>query len=63
MKQIPEISREVTDRLPYMPQLNGLRALAVTFVIIHYYTKDGWGFGAQAGVNIFFIISGFLITK
>jgi len=55
-------ARVRTDTLPYMAQLDALRAFAVIAVIIHHYTRSGWGFGADSGVKLFFTLSGFLIT-
>ena len=60
----------------HIPSLNGLRALSILLVIFshlynHHYFNDGdilikyvplWLFNGALGVNIFFIISGFLIT-
>ncbi len=47
-------------RLGYMPELDGLRALAVGAVLFHHFVAEGmWG---PAGVHLFFVISGFLIT-
>ncbi len=49
-----------------IPSLNGLRALSILFVLIGHIQvanlKRLDAPGAQIGVNIFFIISGFLIT-
>lgn len=45
----------------YMPQLDGLRAIAVTLVILaHCWWRES-GLGHQ-GVRLFFVLSGFLIT-
>ncbi len=48
--------------LAYMPQLDALRAFAVTAVIVHHFIPGGWAYGAAAGVRLFFTLSGFLIT-
>ena len=45
-----------------MAQLDGLRAFAVTAVVIHHYKPGGWVYGADSGVKLFFTLSGFLIT-
>ena len=39
MNFFPEINPKTTDPLPHMPQLDGLRALAVTAVLIHHYRR------------------------
>lgn len=54
------------NRLSYMPQLDGLRAVAISLVLVgHFYSKASsipiplaW-----LGVQLFFVLSGFLITK
>ena len=45
----------------YRPDIDGLRALAVVAVIIHHFNKDFLPSG-YLGVDIFFVISGFVIT-
>ena len=49
-----------------IPSLNGLRALSILFVLIAHVQIMNFhlpnGPGGQVGVNIFFVISGFLIT-
>jgi len=46
--------------LEYMPQLDGLRALAVGAVVFQHY--EILQAGATYGVHLFFVLSGFLIT-
>lgn len=47
--------------LRYNASLDGLRALAVTAVLI-YHGYVGWLRGGFLGVDLFFVISGYLIT-
>jgi peptidoglycan/LPS O-acetylase OafA/YrhL len=48
-------------RLPYLPGLDGLRAVAVIAVMI-YHADHTWLSGGFLGVEVFFVISGYLIT-
>jgi peptidoglycan/LPS O-acetylase OafA/YrhL len=48
-------------RLPYQPGLDGLRAFAV-FAVLLYHAELRWFSGGFLGVEIFFVISGYLIT-
>ncbi|HMC42236.1 MAG TPA: acyltransferase family protein, partial [Acidimicrobiales bacterium] len=48
-------------RLRHMPALDGLRALAVTAVVA-YHLGLPWARGGYLGVDLFFVLSGFLIT-
>ena len=48
-------------RLPYLPGLDGLRALAVIAVLL-YHAELSWIPGGFLGVEVFFVISGYLIT-
>lgn len=54
-------SRSGCVRLPYMPDLDGLRALAVIAVLL-YHAELPWIPGGFLGVEVFFVISGYLIT-
>jgi peptidoglycan/LPS O-acetylase OafA/YrhL len=47
-----------------MPQLDGLRALAVGAIVCHHWLplKFQFGLPLSAGVQLFFVLSGFLIT-
>jgi peptidoglycan/LPS O-acetylase OafA/YrhL len=45
----------------HLPALNGLRALAVIGVMA-YHLQLGWAKGGYLGVDLFFVLSGFLIT-
>lgn len=46
---------------PYLPGLDGVRALAVLFVVI-YHVNPSWLPGGFLGVDVFFVLSGYLIT-
>src|SRR4051812_39741890 len=48
-------------RLSYLPGLDGLRAFAVTAVLL-YHAELSWIRGGFLGVEVFFVISGYLIT-
>ena len=48
-------------RFPYLPGLDGLRALAVIAVLL-YHADLQWIPGGFLGVEVFFVISGYLIT-
>ena len=59
-------SSQAPSRSGYFPALDGLRAVAILAVITHHYAADIWDVGifwwGWAGVDLFFVISGFLIT-
>ncbi|MFL6032657.1 MAG: acyltransferase family protein, partial [Rubrobacteraceae bacterium] len=54
-------------RLPYLPGLDGMRALAVIAVLLYHSGGVGGGGavvpGGFLGVEVFFVISGYLITS
>jgi peptidoglycan/LPS O-acetylase OafA/YrhL len=49
------------SRVPYLPGLDGMRALAVVAVMVYHANSD-WLPGGFLGVEMFFVISGYLIT-
>jgi peptidoglycan/LPS O-acetylase OafA/YrhL len=53
--------RAPISRIPYLPGLDGLRALAVVAVML-YHAGISWAPGGFLGVEVFFVISGYLIT-
>lgn len=54
------MSSPLNRHLRYMPFVDGLRAVAVALVVLHHY---GFGCsGGYIGVDIFFVVSGYLIT-
>src|ERR1700743_851191 len=68
---VAEIKETVVDATPrtYIPQLDGLRAFAVCFVLVAHglyseipFLKKFTGFGST-GVLLFFVISGYLISR
>lgn len=49
------------DRQTYVPEIDGLRAIAVLAVILFHLQVSGLA-GGFVGVDVFFVISGYLIT-
>ncbi len=57
---VGRIAPEGTTKKRFRPDIQGLRALAVVVVILNH--LFGWPAGGFVGVDVFFVISGFLIT-
>ncbi len=53
--------RPVEGTSPYLPGLDGIRAIAVLAVLV-YHLGFGWASGGLLGVQVFFVLSGYLIT-
>jgi peptidoglycan/LPS O-acetylase OafA/YrhL/lysophospholipase L1-like esterase len=61
MNRTDERNQTHSSRLSYLPGLDGLRALAVIAVLL-YHADLPWIPGGFLGVEVFFVISGYLIT-
>jgi peptidoglycan/LPS O-acetylase OafA/YrhL len=67
------LNNQTSSAAIYYPSLYGLRAISILIVVVHHFNKfycklnvlDGLPLIAdgQFGVNVFFVISGFLITQ
>ncbi len=58
----PEFTGAPTPSLGYLPALDGIRAIAVLAVMI-FHSAVPWLPGGFLGVDVFFVLSGFLITS
>ncbi len=61
------MNTQPADPAKHLPQLDSLRALAITAVVLYHYTHmaigdDRLGVMGGLGVELFFVLSGFLIT-
>lgn len=53
--------RPAPSNLPYLPALDGVRALSVVAVVLYHLDNDHM-IGGYLGVEVFFVVSGYLIT-
>jgi peptidoglycan/LPS O-acetylase OafA/YrhL len=51
-----------TDPLAYRPDIDGLRAVAVLEILLFHLQVPGFA-GGYVGVDVFFVVSGYLITR
>lgn len=58
----PQLARRRHSSMGYQPGLDGLRAISVVAVIL-YHAGFGWMHGGFLGVEVFFVVSGYLITS
>ncbi|MDB6070142.1 MAG: acyltransferase 3, partial [Verrucomicrobiales bacterium] len=59
---IVKMSAAATPHPHYRPELDGLRAIAVLAVMV-FHLHAAWLPGGFAGVDVFFVLSGFLVTS
>ena len=62
METLTRESEAGATRFAYQPALDGVRAAAVTVVLLFHADVPGFG-GGYVGVSVFFTLSGFLITS
>ena len=57
-----QVKENNLDRKLYRPEIDGLRAFSVIAVIIYHFNEKMLS-GGYLGVDVFFVISGFVITS
>jgi peptidoglycan/LPS O-acetylase OafA/YrhL len=58
----PADPADSAHRLRPIPALDGVRGLAVAAVVMFHYPTRAWVKGGLFGVDVFFVLSGFLVT-
>ncbi|NDG76881.1 MAG: acyltransferase, partial [Acidimicrobiia bacterium] len=62
MKVLVTETTQDSIKQDHLPEIDGLRALAVLAVVL-YHSRLEWFRGGYLGVDVFFVISGFVITR
>src|SRR3954447_16970023 len=60
--QLTEEAESAEGRLHYRPQLDGLRAIAV-YLVVAFHAGGSRFSGGFIGVDVFFVLSGYLVTQ
>ena len=60
-RALPDTAVRPSASLAYRPEIDGLRAIAITGVVLHHAAPEVVR-GGFAGVDVFFVISGYLVT-
>jgi peptidoglycan/LPS O-acetylase OafA/YrhL len=56
------VEKDPQVKIAYVPALDGIRAVAIGMVLA-FHSMAPWANGGYVGVDVFFVLSGFLITK
>lgn len=61
--QLPKLRSHVSSSPSYFPQLDGLRAICILFTVVNHIAGHPAYLNGSVGVDVFFALSGFLITN